>query len=172
MEERHHHEEKRPKPPKKKGGAGRFFAGFITGVVFTVLVMLVLSYLGFGFGGGSGSGSGSSTGSGEVSAPSQQTDLVSVPEKQTTEQQEEKPETAEQTAEGADPVVVIEVSGDAAAVNGEQFSDAEALKAYLVTINKDDSVYILRDNRAVKELYDAVEAMLAELHYSYTAETV
>lgn len=159
------------KPKRGKGRGGFFLAGFITGVAVMVALYFALLYFfdGFaGLGGGSSAGVNSDTGNSSVSSQAQPTESETESEPVTT-----KPETEQApTAEAGGNVVIIEVNADAVVIGEESFTDAASVKAYLQSVNTDETTYILRDNRAVKSLYDEVEKVLAELHFEYASETV
>lgn len=166
-------EQENNKKQKKKGGkAAPFAGGTVLGLVLGVLAMLGLNKLP-GLGAGS-SLTGENNSAENPPAVSDTADRTE-PDNQTTPAETTAAEpdapAGEPTAEAENPVVVIEITDGTATVGENSFTDAAELKEYLVSINRDGSTYILRDNHAVKELYDAVEAMLNELHYSYTPET-
>lgn len=162
--------EQENKKQKKKGGkAAPFAGGTALGLVLGILAMLGLNKLpGLGAGSSLIGDSNTPANSPAVSDAADRTDPPKQTEATATEQ--DAP-AGEPTAEAENLVVVIEITDGTATVGENSFTDAAELKEYLVSINRDGSTYILRDNHAVKELYDAVEAMLNELHYSYTPET-
>ncbi len=145
-----------PPPPEKlrKRKKHRHVGLLIVLLLLLIIAILILMLVYGGFGGGSGSGSG---GGAETSAG-------------ISDIQETSPPETETVGEQANAAILIEINGEKIIVDGEELENAAALKEKLLSINKEDSTYIIRDSRAVKSVYDETKAVLDELAYSYSED--
>lgn len=69
-----------------------------------------------------------------------------------------------------DNKILIIISGSSIKANNQDFNDTESLKQYLLSINDENTEYILRDNHAVKSVYSDAKNILDELSYKYNEE--
>ena len=69
-----------------------------------------------------------------------------------------------------DNKIIIEISGSSIKANNQDFTDTESLKQYILSINDENTDYILRDNHAVKSVYSDAKNILDELSYRYSEE--
>lgn len=143
----------------------------IGGVIF-VLIILILAVLllmlwkgGFGLGAGQG-GDGLGTGDAVVAEGSEGPAEETAAETELTEQSEE----TSASSEAGSGAVIIEVTDNIITADGIECTDGAALKDYLLSVNSEETVYILRDNKAVKAAYDDAKAILDELGYEYAEE--
>lgn len=133
------------------------------GSMFVLLVLLFLICIcalwlsGFDFGFGSG---GSIGGNGEnETLPEMSETPVSVSET-----------VSETEAAEDDGLIVIEVSEGGITYKGEAVGDAAALKERILADMDDGVLFLLRDDHAVKALYDEVKAVLDETGAVYSVE--
>lgn len=145
-------EEKKPKK-KKKGG----IIGFLL-LIILILALLLLFGDKFGLGLGAGLGLGNigenSTNEGDSVAAIATADPTesNVPE-----------------AKGP---MVIEIQGDTIIFASETFSDYGAFEEYFYETADKEQQYILRDNQAIKSVYDSAKALLDSFGATYSEETV
>lgn len=137
--------EKKEKKKKKSGGA------LILLLLLLVLILLALLYffgdgLGFGFGGGLGLG---------------EEDSVAV----------NATVTAEQTAEENAPLI-IEINEDSIIFDGAGYGTYEDFEKFFYENDFNGRQFVLRDNMAVKSVYDSVKALLDSFGGNYSEETV
>lgn len=140
---------KEKKEKKKKSKAGKV-------ILFLLLIILILAaiiYFGRGFGFGSG-GSGSEDG-----------ESVEAMVSQTLETTE--PEEAVEEVGG---LVVIEINESAVKYGDEEFADYASFEEYFYTVKIDGAEYILRDNQAIKSVYDDVKKLLDNFGCTYSEE--
>lgn len=140
--------------------------------VFIIIVALIaaicLFLWKFGFGAGNG-GNGTDSGSGNSS----QTETVS----ETAEDISEETTSAAEE-ENAGMTVEIVITDDKITANGEDMADANALKDYLLSNHiapeegSEGTKYTLVDSHALKSAYDSAKAVLDELGYEYSEQTV
>lgn len=88
------------------------------------------------------------------------------------------PESEQTTASGEDEEgqqgsrVIIEVAEDKIFADGSVCVDTAVLRDYLLGAAGEDTEFILRDNHAVKSVYDEAKGVLEELGYEYTGDIV
>lgn len=140
-------EKKKDKKKKKKSKAGKV----ILFLLLIILILLAILYFGDGFGFGSGGGTGDSQGDSvqAVATVPEDGDETLIPEK------DESP-------------VVIEITESAVKFGNEEFADYAAFEEYFYTVETDGAEYILKDNQAIKSVYDNVKALLDSFSCSYT----
>lgn len=157
-------ETKEKKAPEKKKNKGNTI--FI--LVIALLAAICLFLWKFGFGAGMG-GSGTGSGAGEAT----QTEAVSDSAESDTSET-----TAEDTAENTGTSIEIIITDDIISANGEEMTDADALKDYLLSnhVSSEDgnegTKYTLVDSHALKSAYDSAKAVLDELGYEYSEQTM
>ncbi len=155
----HDPHEKPRKKRRRRHGKGFLIIVLLLLIIIAILV-LMLVYGGFGGSGSGSGGSGENGGSGTVSNVSA-SDIDS--------REPSAPETETGSEQGN--AIVIEINGEKIIVDGTELADAAALKEHLLSINSESSIYILRDNHALKSVYDEAKAVLDELSYDYSEET-
>ena len=138
------------KEKKKKRGGGKV----LLVLILLILLLLALLYLfgdGFGLGfGGAGLGDG---------------DSVAVNATVTAEQ------TAETTvAENTE--TVIEISGDRIIFDGTDYASYEEFEKFFYENDFNGRRFVLRDNKAVKSVYDSVKKLLDGFGGNYLEEIV
>ena len=143
-------ENKKDKPKKKKSKAGKV----ILFLLLIILILLAILYFGDGFGFGIGGGTGNAAGDAVQAIATQTGDLA-----QTTE-----PETQ------IGGPTVIEVNQSAVKFGAEEFADYAAFEEYFYQNNTEGAQYILRDNQAIKSVYDSVKSLLDSFSCNYSEE--
>lgn len=147
---------------KKKSSVG--------GVIFILIILLVAVLLlmmwkgGFGLGPGAG-GDGLGTGDAIVS----EAEEGEAEETAVSSETEQTEESSADTESGGN-AVIVEVTDSVITADGKECADGAALKEYLLSVNAEGTVYILRDNKALKASYDEAKAVLTELGYEYSEE--
>ncbi len=141
--------EKKDKKKKKKSKAGKV----ILFLILIILILLAILYFGNGFGFGIGGGTGTSQGD-SVQAVATVT--------------EEKGETI--IPEEISGPVVIEVSESSVKFGEEAFADFAAFEEYFYENKAEGTEYILRDNQAIKSVYDSVKTLLDSFGCAYSEE--
>lgn len=141
--------EKKDKKKKKKSKAGKV----ILFLILIILILLAILYFGNGFGFGIGGGTGTSQGD-SVQA------VATV--------SEEKGETI--IPEEISGPVVIEVSESSVKFGEEAFADFAAFEEYFYENKAEGTEYILRDNQAIKSVYDSVKTLLDSFGCAYSEE--
>ena len=155
--------EKNPEKKKKKNKGNTIFI-----LIIALLAAICLFLWKLGFGAGSGG-----TGTGSNSGDASQTETVSD-----TAESDIAETTAEDTAENTGLSVEIVITDDRISANGEEMSDADALKDYLLSnhVSSGDDTegtnYTLVDSHALKSAYDSAKAVLDELGYEYSEQTM
>lgn len=139
------------KEKKKKSKAGKV----ILFLLFLVIILALLLFFGKGFGFGLG-GLGLGFGDGE-SAEAMATVSVS---------QTETPETVP-----AGPTV-IEISETTINFGSESFTEYSDFEKYFYENADKSAEYILKDNMAIKSVYDSVKTLLDSFGASYSEEAV
>lgn len=148
---------------KKKNGGKILFLLIV--IILAVAAILIFTKGGFGF--GSGSGEGVPAG-GTIPSMSE---TPAAPETE-SEVSEDNVTTADAGEEGQQGSrVVIEVSEDTIFADGTQCADTAALKEHLLGAAGESVEFVLRDNHAVKSVYDEAKSVLDELGYEYSSET-
>lgn len=137
---------------KKKSGAG------IVLLLLLVLAIIIILLLSLVNGKGLGQGDGDFSSEGGIG-----TETV-------TDAAENSVAESEIVTEADDNIVVIEISEDKILADGNECSDSNALREYLLNVKTDDTVYILKDNHAVKSVYDEAASVFDELGYEYSEE--
>jgi len=140
---------KNKKEKKKKSKAGKV----ILFLLFLVILLAALLFFGKGFGFGlGGSGFGTNDGqSAEVMATVSDTQTI-VPE--------EKP----------DGPVVIEINETAIIFGAESFDSYENFEKYFYENADKEAAYVLKDNMAIKSVYDSVKSLLDSFGANYSEE--
>ena len=141
--------EKKEKKKKKSGGKA------IIVLVLLLLTALVLLYL---FGGGLGFGFGGGTGIGTD-------DSVAVNATVTAEQ------TAETTAAELS-VITVEISEDKIIFDGTEYASYEEFEKFFYENDFNGRRFVLKDNKAVKSVYDSVKKLLDSFGGNYSEEIV
>ena len=142
-------ENKKDKPKKKKSKAGKV----ILFLLLIILILLAILYFGDGFGLGIGGGTGNSVGE-MVQA------IATVPD--------DKGDTI--IPEEITGPVVIEVNQSAVKYGAEEFADYAAFEEYFYQNNSEGTEYILKDNQAIKSVYDSVKSLLDSFSCVYSEE--
>lgn len=154
--------EKKSEKKKKNKGNTVFI------LIIALIAAICLFLWKFGFGAGLG-GNGTDSGSGNAS----QTETVS----ETAEDISEETTSASEE-ENSGMTVEIVITDERITANGEDMTDANALKDYLLSnhISSEDgsegTKYTLVDSHALKSAYDGAKAVLDELGYEYSEQTV
>lgn len=152
--------EKNRKNKKKNGGK---IVLLLIIIIIAVAAILLFGKGGFGLGGGSGEGVPAG---GTIPVMSDSPETVPTPEsEQTTASGED-----EEGQQGSR--VIIEVAEDKIFADGSVCVDTAVLRDYLLGAAGEDTEFILRDNHAVKSVYDEAKGVLDELGYEYTGEVV
>ncbi len=140
-------EVKKDKKKKKKSKAGKV----ILFLLLIILILLAILYFGDGFGFGSGGGTSDSEGESmqAVATLPEDGDETLIPEK-------------------AESPTVIEITESAVKFGNEEFADYAAFEEYFYQNKADDAEYILKDNQAIKSVYDNVKALLGSFNCPYT----
>ena len=141
--------EKKEKKKKKSGGKA------IIVLVLLLLTALVLLYL---FGGGLGFGFGGGTNIGTD-------DSVAVNATVTAEQ------TAETTAAELS-VITVEISEDKIIFDGTEYASYEEFEKFFYENDFNGRRFVLKDNKAVKSVYDSVKKLLDSFGGNYSEEIV
>lgn len=134
---------------KKKSKAGKV----ILFLILIILILLAILYFGDGFGFGFGGGTGDSQGdSMQVIAT--------------------LPEDGDETLipEEAESPVIIEITESSVKFGNESFADFAAFEEYFYKNKVDGAEYILRDNQAIKSVYDSVKTLLDSFGCAYSEE--
>lgn len=142
-------EKKKDKKKKKKSKAGKV----ILFLLLIILILLAILYFGDGFGFGIGGGTGNAAGDSAqamATVPEDTGDTI-IPEEVTGP-------------------VVIEISESAIKYGEEAFSDYAAFEEYFYTVKADGAEYILKDNKAIKSVYDSVKTLLDNFGCTYSEE--
>ncbi len=142
-------EKKDKKKKKKKSKAGKV----ILFLLLIILILLAILYFGNGFGFGSGGGTGNSEGESMqvVATLPEDGDETLIPEK-------------------AESPTVIEITESAVKFGNEEFADYAAFEEYFYQNKADGTEYILKDNQAIKSVYDNVKALLDSFSCAYSEE--
>ncbi len=142
-------EKKKDKKKKKKSKAGKV----ILFLLLIILILLAILYFGDGFGFGIGGGTGNSEGDSvqAVATVSEDTGDTIIPEEVTGP-------------------VVIEITESAVKFGDESFADFAAFEEYFYENKTDGTEYILKDNKAIKSVYDSVKTLLDSFGCRYTEE--
>lgn len=143
-------EKKKDKKKKKKSKAGRV----ILFLLLIILILLAILYFGDGFGFGIGGGTGSAAGD-SVQAMATETGELA--------------ETTEPVEETGGPVV-IEITESSVKLGNEEFADYAAFEEYFYQNKADGAEYILKDNQAIKSVYDNVKGLLDSFGCAYSEE--
>ena len=151
MKDKEEKKDKKDKKKKKKSKAGKV----ILFLILIILILLAILYFGDGFGFGIGGGTGNSAGDSvqAVATVSEEKGDMIIPE------------------EASSPVV-IEINESAVKFGNEEFADYAGFEEYFYTVKIDGAEYILRDNQAIKSVYDNVKALLDNFGCQYSEETV
>lgn len=155
--------EKAPEKKKRKNKGNTIFI-----LVIVLLAAICLFLWKFGFGAGIGS-TGSGSGSGDASQTETFSDTAETVSEETS---------AESDEEANSLSVEIVITDDKISANGEEMADADALRDYLLTnhVASEDgaegSEYTLVDSHALKSAYDSAKAVLDELGYEYSEQTM
>lgn len=142
-------EKKKDKKKKKKSKAGKI----ILFLLLIILILLAILYFGDGFGLGIGGGIGNAAGESVQAMVSQDTETTDIAQPEET---------------GAP--VVIEISESAVKYGEEEFADYAAFESYFYGVKSDGAEYILRDNKAIKSVYDSVKTLLDNFGCTYSEE--
>ena len=142
-------EKKKDKKKKKKSKAGKI----ILFLLLIILILLAILYFGDGFGFGSGGGAGGSQGDSMqvIATLPEDGDETLIPEK-------------------AESPVVIEITESAVKFGNEEFADYAEFEEYFYENKVDGTEYILKDNKAIKSVYDSVKALLDSFGCAYSEE--
>lgn len=142
-------ENKKDKPRKKKSKAGKV----ILFLLLIILILLAILYFGDGFGFGIGGGTGNSQGDSMqvIATLPEDGDETLIPEK-------------------AESPVVIEITESAVKYGNEEFADYAAFEEYFYQNNAEGTEYILKDNQAIKSVYDSVKSLLDSFSCAYSEE--
>ncbi len=143
-------EEKKKDKKKKKSKAGKV----ILFLLLIILILLALLYFGDGFGLGIGGGIGTAAGDSVQAMVSQIVEDTAL-----TEPEEE-----------TGGPVVIEVTESAVRYGNEEFADYAAFESYFYGVKVDGTQYILKDNKAIKSVYDSVKSLLDNFGCTYSEE--
>lgn len=139
-------EEKKVKKKKKKGKLVLF-------LLLIIVVLLAVLYFGRGgFGFGSGSGTGKNDAVDAMATVDEQTD---APE-----------ETPEETT------ITVEITENTVKFGAEEFSDYDSFEKYFYENKPEGKDYILKDNQAIKSVYDSVKALMDSFDCTYSEEVV
>lgn len=140
-------EKKKDKKKKKKSKAGKV----ILFLLLIILILLAILYFGGGLGFGSGGGTGDSQGDSMqvVATLPENGDETLIPEK-------------------SESPVVIEITESTVKFGSEEFADYAAFEEYFYQNKADGAEYILKDNQAIKSVYDNVKALLDSFSCPYT----
>lgn len=140
---------KKEKKKKKKSKAGKV----ILFLLLIILILLALLYFGDGFGLGIGGGTGNAAGDSvqAMATVSEDNGDTIIPE------------------EASGPVV-IEITESAVKYGDEEFADYAAFESYFYGVKVDGGEYILRDNKAIKSVYDSVKSLLDNFGCIYSEE--
>ncbi|MBQ8613963.1 MAG: hypothetical protein IJ416_07100 [Ruminiclostridium sp.] len=133
---------------KKKSKAGKV----ILFLILIILILLAILYFGDGFGFGSG-------GAGDSQGDSMQV-IATLPE--------DGDETL--IPEKAESPVMIEITESSVKFGDESFADFAAFEEYFYENKVDGAEYILRDNQAIKSVYDSVKTLLDSFGCAYSEE--
>lgn len=139
---------------KKKGGGKIIFLLIL--IIIAAAVIFILSRGGAGMGG-----------SGDDGIPAGGT----LPEPPGTNASDTAT-AAETSGESTGSTVIVEVAGESIYISGSPCEDSEALREYLLAETGENTAVVLRDNHAVKSVYDDAKAVLEELELEYSGETV
>lgn len=157
-------EQKRGRQEKKKK------RHTVRNTVAAAAVLAVLAWLGVHFGGlgfGLGAGENGQGGEKQVNATVDVTEQAAESEQSSdvepTEEQTEESSSSEELTS-----IRICISDEAISVENRRFTDAAALKEYILSVYEDGMHIELQDSHAVKLTYDSVKQMLDELDYPYT----
>ncbi len=138
-------EEKKTKKKKKMGG--------IIGLLFVLLILALRLLLGGEFGLGLGQHFGNDGEDDSVAA------IATA-------------DPAESDVPEARGPMVIEIQGDTIILASETFSDYGTFEEYFYETADKEQQYILRDNQAIKSVYDSAKTLLDSFGASYSEETV
>jgi len=151
MKDKEEKKDKKDKKKKKKSKAGKI----ILFLLLIILILLAILYFGNGFGFGFGSGGGTSDSQGDsmqvIATLPEDGDETLIPEK-------------------AESPVVIEITESAVKFGNEEFADYAAFEEYFYQNKSDGTEYILKDNQAIKSVYDNVKALLDSFSCAYSEE--
>lgn len=142
---------KEEKKKKKKSKAGKV----ILFLLFLVILLAALLFFGKGFGFGFG-GNGFGTDNGQAAEV-----MATVSATQT-----DVPET-----EISGPIT-IEISETTIKFGAESFNSYEDFEKYFYENADKESEYILKDNMAIKSVYDSVKSLLDSFGADYSEENV
>ncbi len=135
---------KKTKKGKKKGKLVLF-------LLLVIAILLAILYFGRG---GFGFGTGNGTGDGEA------VDAMATVDEQTDEP-EETPEEA---------TITVEITENTVKFGAEEFSDYDSFEKYFYENKPEGKDYILKDNQAIKSVYDSVKALMDSFDCTYSEE--
>lgn len=138
---------------KKKGGAV-----VVLLIIIIIAVAAILLFTKGGFGNGTGTGEGVPVGG-------------TLPEPPGTNAADTTA-LATETSETVGSTVIVEIAGESIYISGTPCESSAALKEFLLAEADGDTSVVLRDNHAVKSVYDEAKAVLDELGLEYSGETV
>lgn len=140
--------EKKEKKKKKKGGKAIIVLLLI--LLLALVILYLCGFLGNGFGFGAGVGTG---------------DSVAV----------NATVTAEQTAETTDAessAITVEISEDKIIFDGTEYASYEEFEKFFYENDFNGREFVLKDNKAVKSVYDSVKKLLDSFGGNYSEEIV
>ncbi len=143
------------KKKKKKSSGGALFIILI--IILAAILLFIWKFGPGGFGAGSG---GDSIGNNSDSYSD-----TAISESDTSASESDVSDPAD------NDLVKIIVSDGNISANGENMSDSGALKEFLLSVNDENTKYVLTDDRALKSAYDEAKAVLDELGYEYSERT-
>lgn len=144
---------RKPQNPKEKKPKKKRRGGLIGFLLLIILILVLLLFFGDKFGLGLGNDGGDGGNEGDSVAVIATADPV----------KSDVPEARGPSA--------IEISGDAIVFAGEAFSGYGAFEEYFYENADKEQQYILRDNQAIKSVYDSVKTLLDSFGVSYSEET-
>lgn len=142
-------EEKKAKKGKKTGKVILF-------LLLIIAILLAILYFGRGgFGFGTGNGDGSNDG--------EAVDAIATVTDEQTDAPEEIPE---------ETTITVEINGNTVKFGSEEFADYESFEKYFYENKPEGKDYILKDNQAIKSVYDSVKSLLDSFSCTYSEEVV
>lgn len=139
------------KKKKKKSKAGKI----ILFLLFLVILLAALLFFGKGFGFGfGGNGFGTNNGQAAEAMATVSTTAADIPE-----------------AIPSGPIA-IEITETTIVFGAESFDSYEAFEEYFYENAHKESEYILKDNMAIKSVYDSVKSLLDSFGANYSEENV
>ena len=139
------------KEQKKKSKKGGKVILFLLLVIAILLAILYFGRGGFGFGSGNGTNDGEAV------------DAMATVADEQTEAPEEIPE---------ETTVSIEITESTIKFGSEEFADYDSFEKYFYENKPEGKDYILKDNQAIKSVYDSVKALLDSFSCAYSEEVV